>query len=506
VTGYTISADFPTRNSLAPYKAGFDAFVMKMNASSPVPEYSTYLGGALTDIALGLAVGGDGSVVVAGYTNSVDFPLERPVVSASRGFDAFVARLDPSGSRLVYSTYLGGSGDDFGYGVALDQSGAAYVAGGTASADFPTANGFQAASGGGSLDGFVTKLDAAGASLVYSSYLGGGGADQCVGGVAVDASGAAYVTGNTDSADFPVVRPIQAYFGSGDDLFVAKVAASGSSLAYSTYLGGEDDDTGLAIAVDAAGSAYVAGSAKEEDAPKATAPRHGAESDAFVRKLAADGSSVVYAFSIDTLDEEVAQGIAVDAAGNAYVVGYSDSPEFPTKDPVQIPIPGGQDAFLMKIDAAGTSAVFSTKLGGTVQDVATGVAIGPDGSVFVVGTTASVDFPAKAEFATSARGFDDGFVVRIDPGAGPLPPAVTKVKAARSGRSFKVTIRGSGFQPGATVFIGDDEEPWQPATVKGAKIKLAGGAALEARFPENTRVRIRIVNPDGGAAFTLLAR
>jgi hypothetical protein len=504
VAGYTASADFPTVDSIGPYAAGFDAFVMKMSAASPVPEYSTYLGGSLTDVALGVAVAGDGGVVVAGYTNSPDFPLERPLAAESRGFDAFVARLDASGSRLVYSTYLGGSGDDFGYGVALDAADAAYVAGGTASADFPAANAFQSAMSG-ALDGFAAKLSADGASLVYSTYLGGSGADQCVGGVAVDAGGAAYVTGTTRSADFPVARPVQAYSGSGEDAFVTKLSASGSSLAYSTYLGGEDDDAGLAIAVGADGAAYVAGSSKEPDA-KAAGARHGGESDAFVHKLAPDGSAVVYTFAIDTAEGEVAQGIAVDGAGAAYVVGYSDSGEFPTKDPVQLPTPGGQDAFLMKLDAAGASAVFSTKLGGTRADVATGVAVDEEGGVYVVGTTISVDFPAKADFPTSSRGFGDGFVVRVDPGAGPVPPSVSKVKAAKSGRAFKVTIRGRGFAAGAAVYIGDDAAPWQLATVKGTKIKLSGGEALEAKFPPGAPVRIRVVNPDGGAAFTSLAR
>jgi hypothetical protein len=506
VAGYTTSADFPTRGGIQPHGGGFDVFVAKMNESSPIPEYATYVGGSDTDIGLRVAVDAAGAAWVVGYTNSSDFPLRAPLVGESRNYDAFAFKLDATGSDLLFSTYFGGTSVDYGYGVALDAAGNAYVAGSTASSDLPTKGAFQPALGGQS-DGFVAKIAASGSSLLYASFVGGEADEACVGGVAVDAAGSAYLTGYTRSIGFPLVDPIQPYFGIGDDLFVAKVAPSGAALVYSTCLGGEFDDQGLAIAVDAAGSAYVAGLTKSSVFPgKVAAPRHGEESDAFALKIAADGSAVVYSYVAQTTTDEASTGIAVDADGRAYVVGYSSSPTFPAVCPVLRPGSGVIDAYLQVLDPTGASLVYSTKLGGRSVDAAYGVAVDAAGDAFVTGSTASVDFPARAAFATSLAGAENAFLVRVSPEAGPAPPAMVSVKAAGSSAKFKVTIKGAGFQPGASIYLADDAEAWQTAKVKSSKIKLTGGAALEAKFAVGVPVRIRVVNPDGGLAFGSLVR
>src|SRR5438552_1638880 len=231
----------------------------------PTLVYATYLGGSISDDGYGIAVDAAGSAYVTGLAGSTDFPTASPLQAASGGgTDAFVSRLHAVGSALVYSTYLGGSGSELGVGIAVDAAGSAYVTGQTTSTDFPTANPLQAASGGGT-DAFVSKLDAAGCALLYSTYLGGSGGDGG-GGIAVDAAGSAYVTGWTTSTNFPTASPLQSAKAGFTDAFVSKLNAAGSALLYSTYLGGGfGDNYGLGIAVDAAGAAYVTGRTNSAD-------------------------------------------------------------------------------------------------------------------------------------------------------------------------------------------------------------------------------------------------
>src|SRR6266849_713130 len=220
----------------------------------PLLSYSTYLGGSGDDVGNAIAVDSSGNAYVTGFTGSTNFPTKSPTQSASGGgFDAFVAKLDPTGSTLFYSTFLGGSADDAGNAIAVDGSGNAYVTGVTRSTNFPTKNALQSAVGGAS-DAFVAKLDPTGSTLVYSTFLGGSAAD---GGnaIAVDSSGNAYATGNTLSTNFPTKNPLQPASGGVKDAFVAKLDPTGSTLIYSTFLGGSAQDSGSAIAVDSSGNA-----------------------------------------------------------------------------------------------------------------------------------------------------------------------------------------------------------------------------------------------------------
>ncbi len=358
---------FPMANPLQGAPAGLsDAFVAKLDTVSSSLVYSTYLGGSDYDEGLGIAVDASGNAYVTGYTKSSNFPTASPLQGANAGgSDVFVAELNAAGSALVYSTYLGGNGDDTGRRIAVDGSCNAYVVGDTSSLNFPTAAPFQPLNQGGPFDAFVVKLNAAGSALVYSTYLGGGFNDVARG-LAVDGSGSAYVTGETASLNFPTANAIQPAYASYGDAFVTKLNAAGSALVYSTYLGGHGgyringEDVGNDIAVDRAGCAHVTGWTGAPDFPtvRPLDPVGTVTSKAFVAQLNAAGSAFKYStylgggtFPFD--NQELATGIAVDAARNTYVVGRTSSNYFPTVNPIQATFHGngqfGYNAFVSRI-------------------------------------------------------------------------------------------------------------------------------------------------------------
>ena len=265
-----------------------------------------------------------------------------------------------SGNALVYSTYLGGSGSEFNPDIALDTSGNAYVTGISFSSDFPTASPFQASPGSGQ-DAFVAKLNAAGTALVYSTYLGGNGLDNGLA-IAVDAAGNAYVVGRTDSTNFPTANPIQAASGGGSgDAFVTKLNATGTALVYSTYLGGSGDEQCCGIAVDAAGNACLTGETSSTNFPTASPfqPSLGGPGDAFVTKLNAAGIALVYSAYLGGSRGDDGFGIAVDASGNAYMTRRTDSGDFPTASPFQSSNAGNRDAFIAKISDVAAGCTYS---------------------------------------------------------------------------------------------------------------------------------------------------
>ena len=413
VTGYTSSTNFPTMNPLAGSYAGdFDAFVTKLNAAGTALVYSTYLGGNGFDSGRGIAVDAAGNAYVTGYTSSTNFPTMNPIqASLDGGEDAFVTKLNAVGNGLVYSTYLGGSGVDIGNGIAVDSEDNAYATGYTTSTDFPTKNPFQATSGGG-YDAFVTKLNAAGNALVYSTYLGGSGVDFGDG-IASDASGNAYVTGTTYSINFPTVNPFQASLKGTQNAFVTKLDGVGNAAFYSTYLGGSGSDRGNGIAADAAGNAYVTGVTSSTDFPTMNPVQatSGGGDDAFVTRLNDTGTALVYSTYLGGSSTDSGLAIAVNA-GNAYVTGFTYSSDFPTKNPFQATIGGGDDAFVTKLNTAGNALVYSTYLGGSSGDNGSGIAVDA-GSVYVTGSAGSTNFPTMNPFQASYAGDNDAFVAKI---------------------------------------------------------------------------------------------
>ena len=399
--------------------------------------YSTYLGGSGEDFGYGIAVDSVGNAYVTGQTFSTDFPVSsgafqticggKTGTSCYNKGEAFIAKLNPQGSGLVYSTYLGGNGGDAGTGIAVDSTGNVYVTGQTYSANFPTTSGaFQRVcerpcSGHGAA--FVTKLNPQGSDLVYSTYLGGNGPDWG-GGIAVDKAGSVYVTGQASSTNFPTTpgafQTVCGDAGCGfGDVFVAKLNPEGSALIYSTYLGGSGLDFGRGIAVDKAGYAYVTGGTLSTDFP--TTP--GAFQtvcgdpdcsfgDAFVAKLDPSGSALIYSTYLGGSSSEIGTAVAADSVGNAYVVGGTSSPDFPTRNPIQASYGGGGDAFVAKLNIAGV-LIYSTFLGGSAEDNGNGIASDNVGNIYVTGNTSSTNFPILNSVQAANSGYSNAFVAKI---------------------------------------------------------------------------------------------
>ncbi len=415
IAGLTTSTNFPIGGSFQAVNAGGrDAFVTKLNAAGAL-VYSTYLGGAGFDQANSIAIDGSGNAYVAGVTASTNFPTSSPYqLLNGGGDDAFVTKLNSSGAALTYSTYLGGSDDDTGNGIAIDAAGNAYIAGETLSDNYPVVSAFQAALVDD--DAFVTKFNSSGSSLLYSTYLGGLGIDQARA-IAVDNAGSAYIAGSTAAADFPTAAALQGTLGGGVDAFVTKFNTTGSAPVYSTYLGGLSDDSALGVAADTAGSAYVAGLTSSTNFPTwfPYQSTNGGGDDAFVAKLNAAGSGFSYSTYLGGSSGDGATSIALDGAGSAYVTGATTSTNFPTASPNQPSAGGNGDAFVTNISSLGVTLNYSTYLGGGATDRGWGIAVDGAGDAYLTGSTFSTTFPTVSALQSVYAGLGDGFVARLDP-------------------------------------------------------------------------------------------
>ena len=433
VIGTTASTDFPTTadayqtefagggggfiNTFAGGFAVGDVFVAKLNAAGNALVYSTYLGGTGDDYGEGIAVDAAGNAYLAGMTDSTDFPAMNPIQTENAGLaDLFLAKLNATGSALVYSTYLGGGDSDGDPMIALDQRGNLYFEAWTSSTDIPTANAFQTESAG-SVDIWVGKVNAAGDALAYSTYLGGSDFEVCGSDIVVDPAGNNYLNGFTCSTDFPTLNPIQPENAGGCDAFLTKLNPAGNALVYSTYLGGSDFEITLGTAVDAAGDAYVTGGTSSSDFPTVNPIQaaYAGNVDAFVAKVNRNGTALVYSTYLGGTDFDFGRGIVVDAARNSYIVGGTVSTDFPTANPLQAANAGDEDVFLTKLNRTGNALVFSTFLGGSSWEEPSGIALGPSGDAYIQGTTASSDFPVVKALQPANGGGLDAFVARIRP-------------------------------------------------------------------------------------------
>ncbi|MGI8588210.1 MAG: SBBP repeat-containing protein [Chloroflexia bacterium] len=364
-----------------------DAFVMKLSADGQRVVYATLLGGKDYDEGLHIAVDSQGAAYVVGTTSSADFPVEHALqagfgskgAGSSPASDAFVAKISPDGSRLIYSTFLGGTNADAAYGVAADSSGDAYVTGATLSSDFPLAHPLQSKLGGDG-DAFVAKISPDGSRLIYSTFLGGAagaaggppnsGKSLDVGAaIVVDTAGDAFVTGNTTSPDFPLVKPLYSTFNGGvrfaqemdsvRDAFIAKLNPNGSALLFSSFLGGTSRDRGRGIGLDAAGNIYVGGSTTSPDFPmvrplqaKYAGSKFGLAPDSFITKLNPQASALIYSTYFGGSGFDDLSSFAVDPTGNVFLAGEAEAPnkDFPLAGkPFQSVINGYRSAFVAKI-------------------------------------------------------------------------------------------------------------------------------------------------------------
>jgi hypothetical protein len=427
----------------------------------PTLQYSTYLGGSGTtnsgDIAYGIAVDGVGNAYVTGTTASSDFPVTTGAFQTTNkayavgGNNAFVTKLNATGSALIYSTYLGGSTYDDANSIAVDGENNAYVTGYTGSSDFPVTTGaYQTTNKAYAVGGnnaFVTKLNATGSALIYSTYLGGSalGGLYTVGdsgnGIAVDGENNAYVTGSTGSSDFPVTAGAFQTTKKNVYLttFVTKLNTTGSALIYSTYLGGSTSEGAFGIAVDGEDNAYVTGATGSTDFPVTAGAFQTTNKNVinttFVTKLNTTGSALIYSTYLGGSHSDYPDGIAVDGEDNAYVTGYTGSTDFPvtagafqtTKKNVNFTI------FVTKLNATGSALIYSTYLGGSTYDSGNGIAVDGENNAYVTGSTGSTDFPVTTgAFQTTNKD-------AIGSNA-----FVTKLNAAGNALIYSTYLGGSG--------------------------------------------------------------
>ncbi len=423
VTGWTESVKFPTTSGAFKTSGTFiktdnyGSFVTKFNAAGSALVYSTFLGGGFSS---GIAVDSAGNAYVTGSTSATDFPTKNPLQATfaggttsggAYGADAFVTKLNATGSKLVYSTYLGGSGQDYANGIAVDGAGDAYVTGTSSSTNFPTTPGaLQTVLPLGGPQAFVTALNPAGSAPIYSTFLGGP-AGTFGNGIAVDGSHNAYVTG-ASYGNFPTT-PGAFLTGTQGGAFVAKLNATGSALVYGAQLSGSGSNSaakGYRIAIDGSGNASVMGLTSSSDFPTTTGGYQrtfpiGTDS-AFVTELNAAGTGLVYSTFLSGGVDGAAPfmnttlgGIAVDTHGNIYVTGVTGSSNFPTTNALQPTFGGGfSDAFVAEINptqAGAASLIYSTYLGGSDEDEGNGIAVDSSGNAYVTGFTYSLNFPTR---------------------------------------------------------------------------------------------------------------
>lgn len=483
--GSEVRCDFVLRNVLS---YGFQCDGLSASKTLIIDPllYATFLGGDNSDEGYSVAADAFGSAYVLGRTKSIDFPTTLGVFDDSYNgdYDLFVTRLSPAGDSLIYSTYLGGSGDEFkwtsrgglGRCLALDSAGNVYIAGNTNSTDFPTIPGsFNTTYGGGPGDAFLAKLDATGSQLLYSTYLGGDEYDAAYA-VVVDSSGNAYVTGQTNSVGFPTTPGASDTSPNGfNDAFVVKLNSMGSALIYSTFLGGKYDDEGFSIALDASDNAYITGYTFSPDFP--TTPgvfmTNYVFCEVFVTKLNADASALIYSTYFGGYNDDWPTSIVVDSSGSAYITGSTNSSDFPvTLGAFDTTFTGGiHDAFVTKFNATASGLVYSTFLAGTWDETGDSIALDSADRATVVGNTFSPDFP------TTPDAYD-----RTLTGIGYAEAFVTTLNPAGSALVYSTFLGGSSGDQGNSVF--DDK----------AGNLYAAGLTWSADFPTTPLAYDTILN------------
>ncbi len=535
ICGNTNSNNLPTVSAVqanfggqsANYVNG-DAFVAKFSPAGAL-MYLTYLGGSGDDAASAIAVDSAGNAYLTGMTNSTNFPLANPFQANYGGMggqgivrtgDAFVAKLNPSGTKLLYSTYLGGSRDDAGLAIAIDNSGNAYVAGATASMNFPIAGtayqSYMRGVGGEPLhaggfsswdpgDAFIAKFDPTGSQLLYSTYFGGT-SDDAAFSIAVDTSGNVYIGGATLSHDLPTTTgAYQRTFGGTEiqdkgfvfgDGFVAKLNIGANQLVYSTYFGGTGDDSVNSIAVDGSGNVYMTGSTSSmhlATTANAFQPLYSGYSlrpvtisqllgDAFVAKLNSAGTALTYLTYLGGTQNDAGAAIAVDSSGNAYVTGFSDSTNFPIIGAALQTKFGGDgnfiqkmfygDAFLTILNPTGTAALYSSYFGGSSDDAASGICVDSAGAVYITGVTVSsnltttstaqqIKFGGKGTNGGFSFVRGDAFYAKFTGFSSSNPPQITKVANAEGealtiAPNTWVEIKGSALSATSRTWLASD--------------------------------------------------
>ncbi|MBN2088924.1 SBBP repeat-containing protein [candidate division KSB1 bacterium] len=473
--------------------------------------YSTYLGSNQRDQGSGIAIDESGYAYITGSTYSSYYPVSAGAYDRSFGDapDAFVTKLNSSGSQIIYSTFLGGNSDDWGYDIVIDREGNAYITGTTYSTDFPVSSSAYARTNCGTNDGFVTKLNSAGSGLIYSTYIGGGLNDDPES-IVVDNSGQVYIVGTTNSSlaganAFPTTSGAfdQTHNGSGsNDIFITKFNTSGTGLVYSTLIGGTLHDYGNAIDIDENGNAYITGETTSSDYPttlNAYDQLHNHNLDVIVTKLNSTGSRLVYSTFLGGSGNDRGYALCVDRQGNAYIAGFAQT-GFPTTAGVyDQSLNGPGDCFLTKLNSFGSDLHFSTFLGGNSDnEIAKYVGLDQGGNLLVAGRTKSTDFPTTSDaYDRTHNGDQDVFIAKFNLSASELSYS-TFIGGTRGEECSGMTIDGNG----ALYITGSTESNDFPTTNNVYDPNFNGGSSdayvTKISFSAGSPTWIRLTSPNGG--------
>jgi uncharacterized protein (TIGR03437 family) len=422
VTGESTSLNFPVTGSGVAKIQGavVFSFVTKLNAAGTAIVYSTLLGGSSNTRGYAIAVDRDGNAYAAGVTGARDFPMVNAVQTTQPGLNiGYIAKLNPQGNALLFSTYIGGERNDEVRALALDAAGNIHITGRTSSTTFPTVNAMQPAFGGNT-DAFVAMYAAPNYRLAYSTYFGKAGVEEA-NGMAVDAGGSVYLVGLAGSEGMATAGAYQSRVISPNDAFVAKINASGTQLEWFTYYGGRGDDKGYAIALDASGNVIVGGSATSNNLPvtsSALQKELRGDSDAFLAVFSGNGRDLVYgsylgSSSTRTGVTEAIYGLAVDAMGSIHAAGVTNGADFPAVRPIQSYGGGASDGFVAKFTPGLGGFAYSTVIGGSANDSILGMALDATGGVHIGGETESQNFPLKNAIRSTFASAQEAFVTHI---------------------------------------------------------------------------------------------
>jgi PKD repeat protein len=433
-------------------------------------DYSTYLGGTAYETGYAIVVDSTGAAYSIGHTYSSEFPPANAYQGSYAGnTDGFVTKLGSTGSGIIYSTYLGGTGSDKGYGIALDNDGSVLLTGSTYSTNFPVVNSYQG-SNAGSQEAFVSRLNSSGSDLIYSTYLGGSNADVGYG-ITVDSSGAAYVSGDSASTNFPVKDAYQSTLAGSYDAFVTKLTSSGSGVLFSTYLGGSGTDEAWrnGVSLDSLGAIYMTGRTQSTDFPVANAYQstNAGSSDAFVTKFNSS-TDIAYSTYLGGTGTECGRGIMVGADGSAYLSGETSSANFPVANAYQSSNAGSSDAFLSRLTTSGSALVYSTYLGGSSNDYCHGLTVDSVGAAHIFGETVSSNFPIVNAYQGILGGNADCFVSKF------TPEGSTLTYSSYLGGSGNDDIHGGITDSGNSIYLTGHTESTNFPT-KNAYQAIIGG-------------------------------
>jgi uncharacterized protein (TIGR03437 family) len=523
VTGETTSGNFPAVGTQITQVQGAVpySFVTKYNAAGTQILYSTLLGGSSNTRGYAIAVDIAGNAYVGGVTGAKNFPLVNPVQANHPGLNiGYVAKLNPQGNALLFSTFIGGERNDEVRSIALDSAGAIHVAGRVTSTQFPTLNALQPAFGGNT-DAFVAVYSAPNYRLKFSTMLGKAGLEEA-NALTVDAAGATYVAGFANSAGMATAGAYQSLVRSPNDAFVLKLNAEGTSLDWFTYYGGRGDDVAKSIALDVFGNVLIGGSATSDNlvtTSNALQPAMRGDNDAFLAKFSGTGRDLLYATYLGSSTtrsgiSETINGIGVDATRGVTVAGITDGANFPTVRPIQAFGGGGSDGFVARLNGSLAGIDFSTHIGGSAEDQVLGMALDNDGGVHLAGDTQSTNFPLKNAIRTTFASAQEGFVSHIcDPflissqtllefryEIGKAAPVAQNVQLSacapilfttQVNGSFITATPGNGTTNGTTT-IGVEVQNLEPGSY-GGEVRVSAPDAVNS--PIAIRVLLRVIGP-----------